>query len=216
AAPAQAPAATATQLAPEARPPGVTHGTASGNRLRPEDAVGTETQFDAQQAVYRRRKMIDELVATGVPTVTAVESNRARSSSPLALLIYIVIFALAVGFLVGNKDSLAGGEEGGGETTTEEPGGGGGGNTIAASDVQFDTDTLEFTAGEESELEFVNEDSVPHNFSIYQEEGGENLFEGEVISGGASTTYTIPSLEAGTLYFQCDLHPSMNGEVTVK
>jgi plastocyanin len=158
--------------------------------------------------------MIDELVASGVPVVPASESNRARSSSPFALLIYIVIFALAVGFLVGNRDSLAGGEGEEVPPGTEEPAPTG--PAISAADVQFDTDTLEFTSGEESDLEFTNEDSVPHNVSIYQEEGGENLFEGEIVNGGGSTTYAIPALEAGSLYFQCDLHPGMNGEVTVR
>jgi plastocyanin len=214
---APAAAATPTELAPEARPAGVTHGTPSGNRLRPEDSVGTETQFDAQQAVYRRRKMIDELVATGVPAVPAVESNRARSGSPFALVIYILIFALAVGFLWSNQDSLAGGGEGEeAPPGTEEPAPDGGGLSVSAANVAFDTETLEFTAGEETELEFTNEDSVPHNISILTEEGGENLFEGEVVNGGASTTYSIPALEPNATYFQCDLHPSMNGEVTVK
>jgi plastocyanin len=30
----------------------------------------------------------------------------------------------------------------------------------------------------------------------------------------AVTTYDVPELEAGTYYFQCDVHPNMNGTVT--
>ncbi len=40
---------------------------------------------------------------------------------------------------------------------------------------------------------------------------------GEIITGPAETTYTFtaPS-EPGTYYFQCDVHPSMNGDFIVE
>ncbi|MDQ3940672.1 MAG: cupredoxin domain-containing protein, partial [Actinomycetota bacterium] len=212
AATAEAPAATATQLAPEQRPAGVTHGTPSGNRLRPEDSVGTDTQFDGQQAMYRRRKMIDELVATGVPAVTAADAGRTRSASPVALLLYLLIFAGAVAFLIGQKDTLAGAA---GEPEPG-PGPGAGGLSISAEGSAFDTKELALPAGEETELEFANNDSLQHNVAIYEEEGGADLFTGQVIPGGQTTTYSIPPLESGTYYFQCDLHPSMNGDVVVE
>ena len=33
---------------------------------------------------------------------------------------------------------------------------------------------------------------------------------------GQKVDYVVPSLKAGTYYFQCDIHASMNGTVTVK
>jgi plastocyanin len=216
-APAPAAAATPTQLPPEQRPAGVSHGTAGGSRLRPEDAVSTETQFSAQEAVYQRRKLIDELVATGVPAATAYEASRSRTS-PGLLLVYLLIPVLAIGFLLGQRDELAG-SEGGGEQQQEEGGGGGGGGlTITAQNVQFDTDSLGLPPNREAELTFVNDDSssTQHNVSIYETPDAEtNLFEGEIIPGGQEVTYSIPALEPGDFYFQCDVHPSMNGDVKV-
>jgi plastocyanin len=218
AAPAEAPAAAATptQLRPEQRPVGVSHGAAGGSRLRPEDAVSTETQFSAQEAVYRRRKMIDELVATGVPAATAYEASRNRTS-PGLLLIYLLIPLLAIAFLLGQREELVG-TGGEGEQQEEGGGGAGGGLTVTAQNIQFDTDSIELPANEEAELTFVNDDSssTQHNVSIYDTpDAQENLFEGQIIPGGQETTYAIPPLESGEYYFQCDVHPGMNGDVTV-
>ena len=39
---------------------------------------------------------------------------------------------------------------------------------------------------------------------------------GEVITGpDATTQIVVPALDAGTYYFQCDIHPDMNGTVVV-
>ena len=111
------------------------------------------------------------------------------------------------------------GIEGGGHAPThpEEPtGGGSGGNVVSAEGVQFDTAELTLTAGEETELTFDNADTVEHNISIYEQDGGKELFTGDIIPGGQETTYSIPALDKGEYYFQCDVHPAMNGSVTVQ
>ena len=216
--PAEQPAATAPQpvaaaAATATLPSGVTHGTPTGNRLRPEDSVTTDVQLDAQQALYRRRKLIDEVVATGIPQVAATEAARSRTS-PFILLLYLLIPVLAVMFLIGSEDSLGGGSTDGPTTPAPAPGG----LVVEAVDLQFSTDTLEFKADEESELVFANNDasSVQHNVAIYEEEGGSDLFVGEVIPGGQEITYSVPAVKAGEYYFQCDLHPGMNGTVQVE
>lgn len=38
---------------------------------------------------------------------------------------------------------------------------------------------------------------------------------GEIFPGPATRDYDVPALEAGTYYFQCDIHPQMNGTVEV-
>ena len=86
---------------------------------------------------------------------------------------------------------------------------------VTAKDISFNLDELVFTAGEAATLTFENQDSVPHNVSIYTEQGGENLFEGEIFPGPDSRDYDIPALDAGSYYFQCDVHPNMNGSVAV-
>jgi plastocyanin len=83
--------------------------------------------------------------------------------------------------------------------------------------LAFDTDELTFAAGSPSTLSFDNQDSgVPHNVAIYSDaDRAETLFQGEQVTGPSKTDYAIPALDAGTYYFQCDVHPTMNGTVTV-
>ena len=38
---------------------------------------------------------------------------------------------------------------------------------------------------------------------------------GSTIESGQTTTLDVSALEAGEYYFQCDLHPEMNGTVVV-
>jgi plastocyanin len=95
--------------------------------------------------------------------------------------------------------------------------GGGGGLQVVAHDLAFDTSEFDLKSGAETPLTFSNEDpGVEHNIAIYPDSsGGTPLFQGERIFGPGSTTYTIPSLEPGQYYFQCDVHPTMNGTVVV-
>jgi plastocyanin len=212
--PAAAAAAAAVATAPAAaaqpaRPAGVTHGTDSGNRLRPEDSVGTDAQFDAQKALAERRRLIDELVAAGVPAATAAEAGQPKA--PLLLLAYILIPLLAIGYLAASDggEAVAGGH--GGETT-EQPADAGPTEAVVAEGLQFDTDRIVLVANEPNEIEFENKDSAPHNIAIYEDEGaGEPLFQGEQI-GASTITYEIDGPEPGNYYFQCDVHPDMNGE----
>jgi plastocyanin len=87
--------------------------------------------------------------------------------------------------------------------------------TVTAAELEFDASTIEATAGEAFTITFDNADSVPHNISVYTEEGGEVIIEGEIIDGGETVAVEVPALEAGTYYFMCDLHPDMNGAVVV-
>ncbi|MDQ3939942.1 MAG: cupredoxin domain-containing protein [Actinomycetota bacterium] len=133
-------------------------------------------------------------------------------SYPVLIGIVLTQLDLGAGHAVAEHEGAQGAEAQGGE----------GGETAAevlsvrAAGTAFDTEQLALKAGEETELEFLNEDAQPHNLSIYESEGGELLFEGQIIPAGQQTTYQIDPLEPGKFYFQCDLHPSMNGTATVK
>jgi plastocyanin len=97
-----------------------------------------------------------------------------------------------------------------------ETGGGGPGVAIAAQDIAFDTSELTLPAGGEAAIDFDNRDpGIPHNVAIYTEAGGDALFQGQIITGPATITYRFPAPEAGRYYFQCDVHPQMNGTVAV-
>jgi plastocyanin len=112
----------------------------------------------------------------------------------------------------------AGGGGGGGGGT----GGGGGAvtTTVTASALAFDTDTIDLPAGEATTLTLDNQESgVQHNIAIYpasdQISADSALFQGDVITGPDQIEYEIPALDAGEDYFQCDIHPTMNGTVIV-
>ena len=101
-------------------------------------------------------------------------------------------------------------------------GGDGGGSatatTIAAMGLAFDASALSFPADTGVTLTLDNQDAgVPHNVAIYAgpTDLATPLFRGDLVTGPMVIDYTIPALTAGTYYFQCDVHPTMNGTVTV-
>lgn len=109
-----------------------------------------------------------------------------------------------------------------GELTAEEGAGGGGGEpgagpAVVAQGLAFDTSTIELPAGEPTTITFDNRDGgTQHNIAIYTDDSlGQELFNGELISGPATTRYEVPPLEAGEYYFLCIVHPDMNGTVVV-
>jgi plastocyanin len=122
----------------------------------------------------------------------------------------------------------AGGQTGGGQTGGGQTGGGQGGGqggatvqpaTVTASGIQFDTNSLTMPADTPTTLTFDNKDAgTPHNIAIYVSEADQTtpLFRGEIVTGPATVTYKIPPLKPGSYYFHCDVHPTMNGSVTVK
>lgn len=101
-------------------------------------------------------------------------------------------------------------------------GGGGGGQapttTVVSQNMAFDTQTIVLPADTEATITLDNRDvGVPHNIAIYRDSSlAEQLFNGELITGPATTTYTIPPLPAGEYYFLCIVHPNMNGTVIVR
>lgn len=120
------------------------------------------------------------------------------------VLIAALVSALA---LAGCSKAKDGGDS---STATCEPGTSP--LAVSASDSAFDTDCLAIAADTAFTLEFTNDDSFPHNLSIYKEEGGADLFKGENQNGSGKITYNVDALPAGGYYFQCDIHPDMNGK----
>ena len=104
-------------------------------------------------------------------------------------------------------------------TSTASPGaaGSGAGVSVTAEGMRFDASQVQLPANTASTITFTNKDAgVTHNIAIYSDSSRTtNLFGGQIVSGPATVTYSIPPLPPGTYYFQCDVHPTMNGTVTV-
>lgn len=103
--------------------------------------------------------------------------------------------------------------------------GGGGGQTpsanpviSASSAVSFDQKDVVVIAGQPLKLTFDNKQAgVPHNVDIYDSAAkSKDIAKGDVVTGPANVVYDVPSLQPGTYYFQCDVHPNMNGTLTAK
>lgn len=99
---------------------------------------------------------------------------------------------------------------------TEAPSGPSNRIEIAARNIQFDKDSLEILANTEISVVFENQEAVPHNFAIYETEAAtQQVFATEILNtpGEAEGTFTSPG--PGTLFFRCDVHPTMSGDVIV-
>jgi plastocyanin len=87
---------------------------------------------------------------------------------------------------------------------------------VTADNIAFDANVIQAPAGEPFTVSFTNLEGVPHNFSVYVSEGGEAIATGDIIEEGQTDEVEIPSLEAGTYFFVCDLHSGeMKGTIVV-
>jgi plastocyanin len=119
----------------------------------------------------------------------------------------LVLAAGVAGALKGEREFHA--EAGGAEAGAAE-------YRIAAENIKFDKNQLDFPASTKVTLQFENKEAVPHNLAIYDKEGGTALFTGETVNTEGEAKYEFTTPEAGSYYFQCDIHPAqMNGTVVV-
>ena len=90
---------------------------------------------------------------------------------------------------------------------------------IISVNMAFDTSTITVPAGAEVTMNLDNQDDgIPHNVSVYTDSSAaEAIFIGDLITGPEKVTYTFTAPETpGTYYFQCDVHPFMNGDFIVE
>jgi plastocyanin len=87
---------------------------------------------------------------------------------------------------------------------------------LTAENISFDKDALDFPSNTDVTLKFSNKEAIPHNFSLYEDKGGNRLFEGEIVNTTGEADYEFKTPVPGEYYFQCDVHPDqMNGLVHV-
>ncbi len=90
--------------------------------------------------------------------------------------------------------------------------------TISALNIAYEQTTATAPAGKPFQIQFENKDAgTPHNVAIHQGSAtGTEVFKGTVFPGVATQTYDVPALTAGTYAFECTVHPSMVGTLTVQ
>jgi hypothetical protein len=80
---------------------------------------------------------------------------------------------------------------------------------IIAKGIAWDTNCLVAPAGEKFTINVDNQDAgVPHNFDALTEQGGTELGKTEIAAGPIKQTLDLGPLDAGTYFFQCDVHPT--------
>lgn len=89
---------------------------------------------------------------------------------------------------------------------------------MSAENIAFDTDCIEVPAGEAFTIEFTNKDTAPHDVAIYNDSSKRTaLFTGDAVTEQNKTvSYAVPALDAGEHYFECTIHPNMNGKVIAR
>ena len=141
-----------------------------------------------------------------------------RRSAPIALslLLTLGLAACAEGESGeggnGGSTAASAGADGGSSATVS-----GGTVEVTAADLAFNVETIVAPAGEAFTVSFTNNEAVPHNFSVYTEEGGEEIAVGNVIDEGETDEVAIDALEPGEYFFVCDVHPTeMTGTLVVE
>jgi plastocyanin len=88
---------------------------------------------------------------------------------------------------------------------------------LVAENVRFDLDEITVSAGAEVTIELENRDRLPHNFSVYRTDAGDDpIYQGEISTEDSTHRFEAPE-EPGTYHFQCDPHPvQMNGRFIVE
>jgi len=92
------------------------------------------------------------------------------------------------------------------------------GPVVTASDpTKFDPSTLELAAGQPTTIAFDNEDPTnTHNLDVYRDKDfTQSIATTPDVLPGGSGTAALPALDPGTYYFRCNIHPNMQGTITV-
>ena len=130
---------------------------------------------------------------------------------PLALVLILALAACSGGSDGSDGSAAASGDNTGGTVEVVD-----GNVEITAADLAFNATTIVAPAGEAFTITLINDDSAPHNLSVYVEEGGESIVQGDVVDPDATVEIEVPALDAGEYFFVCDLHTNMNGTVVVE
>ena len=159
-----------------------------------------------------------QVEAGHAPTPTSHDPARAFPTALVGVYAAIGVIAVAltfapqtIRFVNATPAPSASAPAGGGEAPSSAI-------KLIAKDIKFDLSTITVAADKPFTITFDNEDAVPHNVAIFEgtDATGKNVFRGTIDAGPKTLTYDVPALPAGTYYFHCDVHPTMNGTLVSK
>lgn len=89
---------------------------------------------------------------------------------------------------------------------------------ISADELRFSAPCMVAPASVAFEVRFTNDESDVHNVAIYADRSkAAAVMVGDTISGPNKTIdYPVEVLAAGEYYFDCTIHPAMNGALYVR
>ena len=135
-----------------------------------------------------------------------------RRATALGLSVLLVLALAACGQPDDDTDTGANGGTGDSAATVS-----GGTVTITSDNTEFSAEVIEAPANEAFTIVLENLEAVPHNLSVYVEEGGEEIVKGDIINEGETDEIEVPALEPGEYFFVCDLHfAEMRGVLVVE
>jgi plastocyanin len=88
---------------------------------------------------------------------------------------------------------------------------------VAAEGIQFVNKELTVKADLPATIVFDNKDkNIVHNVAVASDaEFTQRIFTGDVVPGPRSIDYRFRAPAAGVYFFRCDIHPAMQGKLTV-
>jgi plastocyanin len=130
----------------------------------------------------------------------------------------IVILGFSAALLVAGCGSGGGGDTGSAGTTSTPAAGANGGaaaggvTKVSMHNIQFSPKTLTVKKG--TTVEWVNDDSVSHD--VTKQTGPGPQFSSGSGNLGGGDTYKVTFNTAGTIKYECTVHPGMTGTIVVK
>jgi plastocyanin len=128
-----------------------------------------------------------------------------------------IVAALAIGAVVMVGGGVAAAARG--ERKPEERVGAGAGVAVKvkAQNVSFLETNIAMKADTDVQIAFTNGDKgIQHNIHIFGADPSQSVFIGDLVTGVSTMTYSFHAPGPGTYNFQCDVHPTMKGTVTVQ
>ena len=135
--------------------------------------------------------------------------------------VMVLAFAGALVLLAGACGSSKSGETVR-QTPVEGEQGEGGGNVmlqVSAREYSFVPDSLQVRAGEAVQLTMTNDGEQRHSLSVYEDDEYKTLVEGAAVQpaapGESKTVSFQPPQELNELYFRCEIHNEMTGNIEI-